>query len=470
MSSESKSRAPRLLLKLLPSSLSARLLLIMFGSILVAQLVSGLVYLQDRREIGSRYYAFSWSERLRDIATLLEQTDPGQRPQALERLQDENGVGAVQESSRRRDLHDGDREFMRLLQERFGALPHRGYQISIAPARMDDRADVILGSFNNLPAVGLPAYVDATLRFDRGAPVTLRLQLVERAIGVPNHFYVYPLALVGALFLGSLLLARGITGPLSRLVTAADALGRGLPHEPLPESGARELKRAARAFNSMRDRLRRYLDSRTRVLAAMSHDLRTPITRLRLRAESLSPPQLRHQFVRDLESMQMMVQGALDMLRGLESTEPVQPVNLAALLEALRDDYESLGLPIEIEGRIERPLACRPQALRRLLTNLLDNARQYAHQVGVRVEEADNEVVLHIADDGPGIPEAELERVMEPYYRVEASRDRATGGTGLGLSIARDIAQGHGGQLALRNRREGGLEATIHIPRQSLKR
>jgi signal transduction histidine kinase len=468
MSSESKSRASKLLLKLLPGSLSARLLLIMFGSILLAQLVSGLFYLQDRRENVSRYSAFGWSERLGDIATLLQDMDPSQRAQALERLRDENGGGALLESSRRRELHDDDREFMRLLQERFSALPHRGYQIGIAPAHMDRRADVILGSFNNLPAVGLPAYVDVDLAFDRGAPITLRLQLVERSIGAPSHFYVYPLALIGALFLGTLLLARGITGPLSRLVTAADALGRGLPHEPLPESGSRELKRAAHAFNSMRDRLRRYLDSRTRVLAAMSHDLRTPITRLRLRAEALSPPQLRHQFVRDLESMQMMVRGALDMLQGLESTEPVQPVNLAALLEALRDDYESLGLPIQIEGRVERPLACRPQALRRLLTNLLDNARQYAHRVAVRVEEADNEVILRISDDGPGIPEAELERVMEPYYRVEGSRDRATGGTGLGLSIARDIAQGHGGQLALRNRREGGLEATIHIPRQSL--
>jgi signal transduction histidine kinase len=199
----------------------------------------------------------------------------------------------------------------------------------------------------------------------------------------------------------------------------------------------------------------------------MSHDLRTPITRLRLRAETLSPPQLQRDFVRDLESMQLMVQGALDMLQGLESTEPVRAVNLSALFSALRDDYEALGLPISISGEIQQPLWCRPQALRRLLTNLLDNARRYAQTVAVRVEEIGNDVIVHIADDGPGIPEAELERVMEPYYRVESSRDRATGGTGLGLSIARDIAQGHGGQLTLRNRLEGGLEVIVSIPRQS---
>jgi len=200
----------------------------------------------------------------------------------------------------------------------------------------------------------------------------------------------------------------------------------------------------------------------------MSHDLRTPITRLRLRAESLTPPQLQRQFVYDLESMQLMVQGALDMLQGLESIESVQPVNLSALLSALCDDYEELGLPIAVSGEIGHPLWCRPQALRRLLTNLLDNARQYAQRVSIAVEERSNELVVRVADDGPGIPEAELERVMEPYYRVESSRNRATGGTGLGLSIARDIAQGHGGQLSLRNRSGGGLEATLSIPLPAL--
>ena len=196
----------------------------------------------------------------------------------------------------------------------------------------------------------------------------------------------------------------------------------------------------------------------------MSHDLRTPITRLRLRAETLTPVQLQRQFAHDLDSMQLMVQGALDMLRGLESNETVQPVNLSALLSALRDDYEELGLPIEVSGEISHPVWCRPQALRRLLTNLLDNARAYARSVAIAVEERGNELLVRIADDGPGIPEAELERVMEPYYRVESSRDRATGGTGLGLSIARDIAQGHGGQLSLRNRTGGGLEVMLSIP------
>jgi len=455
-----KSRVRRLIKLLVPGSLSVRLLLIMFCSILAAQAVSGLVYLHDRREMGSRYSAFDWSERIGNIAELLSQLDPAQRAAALSRLRE----GTSQDVSRHRPYHGSDLEFIDLLRQRVATLLHPDYAISVGPAQLDRPADIVLSSFNDLPTVGLPAYVDVQLAFPQAASLLLRLQLVEPPIGAPNHYYVYPLALIAALFLGALLLARGITGPLSHLVAAADALGRGLPHEPLPEQGPRELRRAARAFNSMRDRLRRYLDSRTRVLAAMSHDLRTPITRLRLRAETLTPAELQRQFVHDLDSMQLMVQGALDMLRGLESNEPVQPVNLSALLSALRDDYEELGLPIEVSGVISHPVWCRPQALRRLLTNLLDNARAYARSVEISVEERGNELLVRIADDGPGIPEAELERVMEPYYRVESSRDRATGGTGLGLSIARDIAQGHGGQLSLRNRTGGGLEVMLSIP------
>ena len=455
-----KSQARRLLELLVPGSLSVRLLLIMFGSILAAQTVSGLVYLHDRREIGSRYFAFDWSERIGSIAELLAQLDPAQRAAALSRLR----AGTPQDVSRHRPYHNSDLEFIDLLRQRVATLQHPDYAITIGPAQLNRPADIVLSSFNDLPAAGLPAYVDIQLAYPQAASLLLRLRLVEPSIGVPNHYYVYPLALIAALFLGALLLARGITGPLSDLVAAADALGRGLPHEPLPEHGPRELRRAAHAFNSMRDRLRRYLDSRTRVLAAMSHDLRTPITRLRLRAEALTPAQLQRQFAHDLDSMQLMVQGALDMLRGLESNETVQPVNLSALLSALRDDYEELGLPIEVSGEISHPVWCRPQALRRLLTNLLDNARAYARSVAIAVEERGNELLVRVADDGPGIPEEELERVMEPYYRLESSRDRATGGTGLGLSIARDIAQGHGGQLSLRNRAGGGLEVILSIP------
>jgi signal transduction histidine kinase len=240
-----------------------------------------------------------------------------------------------------------------------------------------------------------------------------------------------------------------------------------LPQAPLVEEGPRELRRAAHAFNSMQDRLRRYLDSRTRVVAAMSHDLRTPITRMLLRVEAVSDPIVQTKLTQDLEEMQLMVQGALDMLQGLQSNEPIRPINVDALLVALRDDYQDLGFPVTLSGTMREPLAARPQAWRRLLTNLLDNCRKFASKAALEVEEQSHNVVFRVKDDGPGIPDELLERVLEPYYRVEGSRSKATGGIGLGLSIARDIAQAHGGELHLKNLAGGGLEAIVSIPRRA---
>jgi signal transduction histidine kinase len=162
-----------------------------------------------------------------------------------------------------------------------------------------------------------------------------------------------------------------------------------------------------------------------------------------------------------------MVQGALDMLQGLQSSEPIRPINVDALLVALRDDYQDLGFPVTLSGSAREPLSARPQAWRRLLTNLLDNCRKFASKAWLEVEEQSQNVIFRVKDDGPGIPEELLERVLEPYYRVEGSRSKATGGIGLGLSIARDIAQAHGGELRLKNLAGGGLEAIVSIPRRA---
>jgi signal transduction histidine kinase len=329
--------------------------------------------------------------------------------------------------------------------------------------------DIELNTLPELPAAGKPTFYDVRIPFMDGTSLKLRLRVVDRAIPtvIAYHFYFYPMALLVALVVGTWVMSRGVTVPLSRLSSAADALGRGLPQAPLVEEGPRELRRAAHAFNSMQDRLRRYLDSRTRVVAAMSHDLRTPITRMLLRVEAVSDPIVQTKLTQDLEEMQLMVQGALDMLQGLQSNEPIRPINVDALLVALRDDYQDLGFPVTLSGTMREPLAARPQAWRRLLTNLLDNCRKFASKAALEVEEQSQNVVFRVKDDGPGIPDELLERVLEPYYRVEGSRSKATGGIGLGLSIARDIAQAHGGELHLKNLAGGGLEAIVSIPRRA---
>ncbi len=251
---------------------------------------------------------------------------------------------------------------------------------------------------------------------------------------------------------------------MSKLATAAEAVGRGARQAPLPETGARELRNATRAFNTMQERLQRYMDSRTHFLAAMSHDLRTPLTRLKLRAETLDDPALRDRFNADLDEMNSMVRGALNLFKGVDHDEPLTSVQMDALLGELRVEFAEIGARFEIDGAAA-PLLVRPLALKRCLTNLLANAAKYGRNTTVVLEDSPAELVIRVQDEGPGIPDDMLERVFEPFFRLESSRNADTGGVGLGLSIARDIAQSLGGSLVLKNRSPHGLEAVLSLPR-----
>ncbi|MGH8149625.1 MAG: sensor histidine kinase, partial [Steroidobacteraceae bacterium] len=220
-----------------------------------------------------------------------------------------------------------------------------------------------------------------------------------------------------------------------------------------------------RAFNTMQERMRRYVDSRTRVLAAMSHDLKTPLTRMRLRVETLADPQdVRERFGRDLDEMEGMVRGTLALLKGLSDDEEAKPVNVDALLATIQSEFAEIGASVVVRGRTRGACRGKPQALKRCLTNLVSNAVNFGcHAATVLVEDG-AALTLRVRDEGPGLPPEELERVFEPFYRVESSRNRDTGGTGLGLCIARDIAQAHGGTLTLANLPDRGLEAVLILP------
>jgi signal transduction histidine kinase len=273
------------------------------------------------------------------------------------------------------------------------------------------------------------------------------------------------LIIVGVLSLLSLVAVRWVTRPLHRLAQAAEALGRDINRPPLPETGPQEVRRAARAFNAMQDRLSRYIRTRTGILAAMSHDLKTPITRLRLRAELLEQPELHDKFVRDLGEMENMVSATLGYMKGLDDREPLRALDIRALVGALAADAEELGRPTHVHGQPVGPFYGKPEGLKRCLQNLLDNAVRYGLEVEMEIEDSPEALTLYVRDRGPGIPEQEIERVFEPFYRVEASRNASTGGTGLGLSIARNLAQSMGGDVTLRNRQGGGLEAKLVLPR-----
>ena len=258
--------------------------------------------------------------------------------------------------------------------------------------------------------------------------------------------------------------ARMSTRPLQHLADAANKLD--LANEPvlLPEQGSSEVRSAARAFNRMQERIQDDLRERTGMLAAITHDLQTPLTRLRLRLEKVQDTELRDRLVRDMNAMQQMLQEGLEFARSRDASEPRQHLDLDSLLDSLCADANESGHAVHYGERCHAEIMARPLALRRAITNVIDNAVKYGGKADVSLTCFASRCHVRISDNGPGIPPAQLEAVLMPFYRVEHSRSRETGGTGLGLSIASNIVEQHNGELRLSNRPDGGLEVHISLP------
>jgi len=270
----------------------------------------------------------------------------------------------------------------------------------------------------------------------------------------------------GILVLG-LLVVRLIARPLRELSNAADRIGRPGQTVTMPEEGPREVRQAAQAFNRMQARIDRLIADRTQALAAVSHDLRTPLARLRLRAGFLEDAELQKQIDADLDEMEAMVGSTLAYLRGDEEQEEVRSADIAAMLQTLCGDAEDLGKPVSFEGPPQARLSCRVVALKRAFANVIDNAVKYGTSARVVLSDLGRELVVCVDDAGPGVPEDQLESVFQPFYRLEESRNRRTGGSGLGLAIARQVISRHGGTVTLQNLAGGGLRASIRLPRRA---
>ncbi|TWO68714.1 HAMP domain-containing histidine kinase [Caenimonas sedimenti] len=255
---------------------------------------------------------------------------------------------------------------------------------------------------------------------------------------------------------------RLVLRPLEQLAVGAEALGTGLDATPLPEAGPPEVRRAAEVLNRLHARLKEHVQGRVQSLAAISHDLRTPITRLRLRAELLPDPESRTSFARDLRQLEEMVQGTLDYLRGIGEAAPLEPVDLDGLLAQAVEDVEALGAAVPHPEPTGLIVQAHAPALRRALVNLLRNAVVHAAAPELAVEAAGGVVRIHVMDRGPGIPESEIARVLRPFEQLDPSRGTSPG-AGLGLSIASEVALRHGGRLVIRNRDGGGLCATLEL-------
>jgi signal transduction histidine kinase len=329
-----------------------------------------------------------------------------------------------------------------------------------------------------------PAMTDERMRFDYADDAATRRHLLMVGLQVADGSWVtFALSSFGqgaisehdvvgsltAMALGilvvSVLLVRSLTAPLRALAGAADRIGTDISAAGAPETGPRELRLVARAFNTMQGRIRRLITDRTRTLAAVSHDLKTPLTRLRLRAEFVGDRELREMIDADLDEMERMLEQTLAFLRGDSAEEESKTVDIASILKTVCDQAADAGQDVLMSDSERTPLRCRPLAIKRALSNLIDNAIKYGRQARVQLTSTPQEVIVSIEDDGPGIPEDERERVFDPFYRVETSRSRETGGTGLGLTLARSTVRAHGGEIRLDSRKGGGLRVMVTLPK-----
>jgi signal transduction histidine kinase len=459
-------------MKLLPKSLFGQLVLALVAAIVVAQLAGAWLLLDDRSRFGDRLRREYAAQRIAGIISVLDASPAEERPRLVRALSvpptrltlDEpwQPGGAVPGPEASAFLQRLARELERPLPLQVLSIRHVP-RPERRPGHDFDRGRMDRHQRHDGPLV-LLAVTQA--RLGDGTVVTFRHAL-------PQPPSDWPLRLLGLLALLAVVVAlasawavRRMTRPLSALATAADGLARNLDQKPLEEKGPQEVQRAARSFNAMQRALKAYLETRAQALAGVSHDLRLPLTRLRLRLEQLPENEARAAMQRDIDEMDAMVGGTLEYLRAGSDGEQAVKLNLVALIEGLAEDAEAAGGKVSLHGTAA-PLAAKPQALRRCLANLIDNARRYGGgAVDVTLADSASLVEIRIEDRGPGIPEAERERVFEPYVRLESSRARHTGGAGLGLAIARAVARAHGGDVHIEAREGGGTAAVVTLPRR----
>ncbi|MDH3231701.1 MAG: ATP-binding protein [Alphaproteobacteria bacterium] len=482
--------------RLLPKSLGAQLVLLLLAALALSHLLGLIVFSDERQQAMRSVHYLELLERAASMVRVLEATPTDTREEILLAVGSPRlrywitkesalpaGSGADGEawlsSMLEALLPKGRPAPVRVLVAGNGGQDiqwghHGAEHRSRTPGRADDggeRADEDSRDGFGFPP-GAPGLQETPTGLTLSVPladgswlnVTTRYRAPPVGWAWPSVLSMLTTAL--AIMIIAALTVRRITRPLTALAAAAEKLGRGEEAEALDESGPMEVRRTTAAFNAMQERLTRFVRDRTTMLAAIGHDLRTPITALRLRAELVEDEETRDKLLQILEEMQRMTEATLAFAREEATREATRMVDLAALAESLCDDLAELGMEVSFAGTERVPLACRPVSLKRAIRNLIENGVAYGKRARVTVDGSRDDVRIVIDDDGPGIPAQELERVFGPFVRLEGSRSRETGGIGLGMAIARSIVRGHGGDIVLENRREGGLRATIRLPKK----
>ena len=439
--------------------MQGRVFLVLIGGIVASALLTALLADREGRRTFAQVRAAHTADRVEQLVTALEAVPPEFRATLAATLQ--RGMTA-QFAGPEAPGQEVDAELTAALTEEFG-----GNRTVVANAGTS--ADCVTQPGDS-PAVdqnAKPCRV-ISLRLRDGTPLRLILRPQPELSWTRPHssrWLLYAIFFPVCLGLLAYVVARMATRPLNQLAQAATELGGDINRPPLVERGPAEVRDAAAAFNAMQARIRRYVEERTEMLAAIAHDLQTPLTRLRLRLEKVNDTELRDKLVDDLASMQIMIREGLD-LASIDAGGLMQLVDVDSLLSSVCADAVDAGHDVTLVGQTRVSIPAIPGALQRCLTNLIDNGVKYGGYARVTAGCEAGNVVIRVADGGPGIPEAQMERVFAPFYRLETSRSRETGGSGLGLTIARNIAHKHGGTLTLRNKPGGGLECLLVLPIQ----
>ena len=449
-------------------SLRGQTLLVMLVGLLVSHGIAIALYSDDRGDALTLIEAEDMAERIAGMVMLIAQL-PREQHEGVARASSTSAfrvtVGELPAEAGPAEAGDGLaaqldpylRDLIAGLAPGWSVVAVRSAPATGAPTSPEGTSAVPSTRFHHL--------LSASIRSDDGQTLSFVTSIPGRRLPWPAPVGHYILVLTALVLAVSVWSVGRVTRPLQVLARAAEGLGRDIAETPLAEQGPVEVVTAVRALNAMQERLRRLIDNRTRMLAAISHDLRTPVTRLRLRAEFLGKAEEREKFLETLDEMDAMIAAFLAFAREGGDLEPLRTVDMAALVESLCGDLAEAGLPVEVEVPDKSLLRCRRWEIGRAVANLIDNAVKYGGGARVSLTDRADAVEVFVDDDGPGIPADRLDGMCMPFVRGDESRSPLRSGFGLGLSIAKAIVEAHGGELSLANRPQGGLRARMVVPK-----
>ncbi|WP_250890206.1 ATP-binding protein [Sphingobium nicotianae] len=439
-----------------PRTLAGQTILVVAASLALVQLISFSLYYLTQRNQWITVAAAPGVIRILEALDPREPANPFQRNRAVRSL----GVSTELPPMRGDDAPEIAARADELF--RTAGLVPLEVRAAVDEPQGRRRLPRILGRANGQSPPRIQVQLSVKLKPDRWVTVFTRAAPIAQPIF--QRVVVQTLFFYGIVLIPLVWFTRRLAAPLRALTSATTRVGTPEGAPPVPEIGPDDVRGLATAFNAMQDRIRSMLEEKDHMLGAIGHDLRTPLTALRVRAESVPDDRDRERMVATIEEMQRMLDDILSLARVGRDREPPQRVDLAALADAALDDFEDMGMPVERSEMQRAVVNVHPRAIRRALTNLIENAVKYGGQAHVSLRVDRDRAILSVADNGPGIPEDRIEEMLQPFTRMESSRSRDTGGTGLGLAIVRAIASAEAGQFQLRNRAEGGLLAELSLP------